>query len=82
MKKVIAKTYDGQEYFYSTRECFAVSNAAALEICKELNRLRWRLKDGEKWHVYDAGDYEYTYTGAAFQSFRRRKGVIYACGID
>lgn len=79
MKKIIAKTTIGQEYLYSTRACYGVSNTAANDICKVLNDCNWQLSSGEKWQVYDAGDYEYTYTNAAFQTLKRRKGVVYAC---
>lgn len=76
MKKIIAKTHIGQEYIYSTRHCYAVSNAAAEAICKVINEIKWRLSDGEMWKVYEAGDYEYTYTNAAFEKLTRYKGHI------
>ena len=75
--KMIAKTIEGKEYFYSAKSAHAVSEAGAAEICQVLNEKRWRLnKPEEKWHIYDCGWYEKEYTEAGSQSFYRRRGVI------
>lgn len=76
MGKMIAKTIPGKEFVYSRKSAHAVSEAAADYICGVLNEKRYRLKDGEAWHVYDCGGYELEYTEAGTQKFTRRKGVV------
>lgn len=77
MKKIIAKTLEGREFIYSKNSAHAVPNASAAEICAALNANRYQLKDGEKWHIYEAGWYELEHTAAAWQSFGKRNGSIY-----
>lgn len=76
MGKLIAKTIAGKEYVYSRKSAHAVSAAAAEYICNVLNEKKYKLKEGEKWHVYDCGCYEMEYTEAGSQKFTRRKGVV------
>ena len=58
MKKLIAKTLIGKEFMHSRSDAyFADENAD--EICKTLNKARYQLKEGERWHVYD---YDFTQT--------------------
>jgi len=52
MKKLIAKTKIGTEFFHSTKDCFFAS-ANAQRIADILNDNKYQIKDGEKWHVYD-----------------------------
>ena len=52
MKKLIAKTIKGKEYIHSRNDAyFADKNAD--KICEVLNKVRYKLKEGECWHVYD-----------------------------
>jgi hypothetical protein len=52
MKKLIAKTLEGKEYFHSREDSFfAFTNAQ--KIANILNQNKWKLQEGEKWHVYD-----------------------------
>ena len=75
MKKFIAITTEGKEFLYrpKTAHAFPVSRSSiVLEI---LNRSRFMLKDGEKWHIYDAecgGGEVY----AEHQSFGFRNGRL------
>lgn len=79
--KMIAKTIDGQEFIYSRESAHSVSERGANAICKALNDIRYKLKDNEKWHVYDCGWYERDYTGAGYQKFTRRNGRIFESRI-
>lgn len=81
MKTIIAKTRKGQEYFYSKMFAFSVPKTSAKKICDIVNASGWKLEDGETWHVYEIADYELSYTYAAWQYFRIRKGVVYAGGM-
>ena len=75
--KMIAKTIAGKEFCYSRESAHRASDRGAAAICAALNSQRYKLKDGEKWHVYDCGWYESQNTGAAYQEFTRRNGTIY-----
>ena len=56
MKKLIAKTLIGKEYMHSRSDAyFADKNAD--QICDALNKSKYKLKEGECWHVYD---YDFT----------------------
>ena len=52
MKKLIAKTQEGKEFLHSKKNAFFAS-ANAQKIADILNRNKYQLQDGEKWHVYD-----------------------------
>jgi hypothetical protein len=56
MKKLIAKTQEGEEYLHSKLFAFFASTNAQ-KIVDALNKNQYKLNDGEKWHVYD---YDYT----------------------
>ena len=75
--KIVAKTYEGQEFLYSRKSAHRVSERSAQLICDVLNENRWTLKDGQKWHVYEIADWEVDFCGAAYQSFVRRNGGLY-----
>lgn len=52
MRKLIAKTIIGKEYMHSRSHAyFADKNAN--RICEVLNETKYKLKEGECWHVYD-----------------------------
>lgn len=51
--KFIAITVDGCEYMYSKGFMIAVPKTTAQAIADALNRIRYELKDNEKWWVYD-----------------------------
>lgn len=77
MAKIIAKTIEGKEYVYSRKSSYSVSKAGADAICKAMNENRYQLKAGEKWHVYEVGDWELDYMSAGYQQLTRRKGSVY-----
>lgn len=52
MKKLVAKTRTGKEYLHSRENVFFASRNAQ-KIADILNKNNYKLKDGEKWHVYD-----------------------------
>ena len=74
--KMLAKAIRGKEFLYSRKSAHAVSDAGADYICRVLNENKYRLKDGEIWHVYDCGWYEMEYTEAGTQKFTRRRGIV------
>ena len=56
MRKLIAKTRIGKEFKHSrTHAYFADKNAD--RSCEALNKAKYKLKEVERWHVYD---YDFT----------------------
>lgn len=55
---VVAKTIKGKEYYHSIHEMYEVSKRSADKICEIMNNVKWNLKDGEAWHVYEESMYE------------------------
>jgi hypothetical protein len=52
MKKLIAKTQKGTEFFHSKENSFFCS-ANAQKIVNALNENNYQIKNNEIWHVYD-----------------------------
>lgn len=57
---VIAKTIKGKEFFLSVHEMYEAPKSSAKKICEIMNHARFRLKEGEVWHIYDECMYEPT----------------------
>lgn len=73
---IIAKTTEGKEYLYSVKSAHKVSKASADYICKICNEYKYRLKEGEKWNIYDIDAYENAYEVALQQHGRVYKGIV------
>jgi len=74
--KVIAKSAEGHEYYYSASSAHKAPVKRVNEICKALNLVRYQLKDGEVWYVHDVDEYDAAYDYAQFQSFGFNKGNL------
>lgn len=74
--KIVAKSIEGQEFFYSKKSAHKVPNASASIICKALNDAKYKLNDGEVWFVHDIDKYDSAYEYAETQAFSRRNGAI------
>ena len=72
--KMIAKTVIGSEFLHSRSNAFYVSTAGAKDICKTMNEAKFRLKDGECWHVYDVEYGDDMYIGSVV---KRRNGRVW-----
>lgn len=51
--KLIAKTLIGTEFLHSRKECYFAPAGSAKRMADEMNKIGYKLNDGEKWHVYD-----------------------------
>lgn len=67
--KVIAKTMIGSEFIFKPQSAHYVSGKSADQVADCLNTLRYSLKDGEKWYVYEIDQYDTAYDYAQMQSF-------------
>ena len=52
MRKLIAKTLIGKEFIHSRSHAYFADKDAD-DICETLNKTKYKLKEGECWHVYD-----------------------------
>lgn len=59
MKKLIAKTTKGTEYFYSRNETYQANQQKINHLCAELNNASYKLSENEYWKVYTVSDYDY-----------------------
>ncbi len=75
---VIAKSKAGHEFIYNAASARKVSARSAETILKVLNDMRWRLKDGEIWHIHEVDEYDNAFYYAQRQAFTIRKGVVSA----
>ena len=57
-QKFLAIASKGQEFLFKTHGMIAVPTKSATKIRDALNENKYRLKDGEIWHIYD-NDYHY-----------------------
>lgn len=78
MVTIIAKTRAGQEFIYSKRNSYSVSKASANRIAEAMNKAQWNIQQGEKWHVYEIGEWEKDYMAAGYQRLSIYKGHIKA----
>ena len=75
--KIVAKTTEGKEFLFNATSAHKVSERSADKIVKALNDVRYGLKTGEIWFVYDVDKYDKAYDYASFQSFvRRNHGLV------
>lgn len=78
---ILAITNEGQEYIYSARSARAVSKKSARLICDIANENKYKLKPGQKWHIYDVDKYDIAFDYATRQAFRIRNGIVSDYGI-
>lgn len=73
---VLAKSIKDQEFFYNARSAHKVSKAKAEFIKNELNRLEWKLSEGEVWYIHEVDQYDTAYDYASYQKFFIRNGCL------
>ena len=76
--RMIAKTTIDRKFIHSRSNAFYVSAAGAYDICKTMNAVRFGLKDGECWHVYEV---EYGDDMYLDRVVKRRKGRVWITSI-
>ena len=78
---ILAITNEGQEFIYNARTARSVSKKSARLICDIANENKYKLKPGQKWHIYDVDKYDIAFDYAMRQAFRIRNGIVSDCGI-
>ena len=69
----IAITKEGKEFFYKSATRIAVPKRSAQRIANALNNAKYKITEGEKWHVYETECMDVMY-GRAF--IRKNKLTI------
>jgi len=75
--KVLAIAPVGAEFLYTLSSAHAVPSSSAEKIRSALNAARFRLRDGETWHLYDLSPFEVETTAATYQRFYIRSGRLF-----
>lgn len=52
-KYFVAKTTKGQEFLLDLDSLIAVPESSRQRICDALNNAKYRLKEGQIWHIYE-----------------------------
>lgn len=73
---ILALSVKDQEFFYKARTAHYVSKSQADVICKELNRLEYKLEPGMVWHIHQVDEYDSAYDFANCQKFYIRNGYL------
>ena len=73
---VLARAKVGSEYMYTVSSVHKVPKSSARKIMDILNDVRWNLKDGEIWHMYEIDEYDSAYAYAETQRFSIRNGIV------
>lgn len=74
--KILAIAPEGKEYIYKTSTAHKVAAKSATLIRDALNNVRYNLKPGYIWHLYDVDIYDPSHAYATMQKFTLRKGLI------
>ena len=72
-EKFIAIAPRGAEYLYRRSSMIAVPKASAIKIMTALNSLRYQLKDGEVWHIYDNDWYTNDFISSEIKRYNNKK---------
>lgn len=73
---VLAKSIKGKEFIYNARSAHKVSKKSAEKIRDTLNRLKYKLNDGETWYIHELGYYDGGTAYAETQQFTIYKNTI------
>ena len=74
-EKFIARAIEGQEFIFDKRMMIAVPKTSATKIADALTKLRYKLKDGEVWHVYDNDWYYNDYINQEIKRYGKRMPI-------
>ena len=72
-EKFIAIAPKGKEFLYRRSSMIAVPTSSAKAIMNKLNEVKYELKDGEVWHIYDNDWYTNDYIDREIKRNTKRK---------
>lgn len=74
-QKFIAIAAEGQEYIFSKANMIAVPTSTAQKIADALNEVRYKLKQGQIWWVFDNDWYYNDYITAEIKSYSPKRNL-------
>lgn len=75
-RKFIAITKEGSEFFYQKNSMIATPEKSAHIIADLLTKNNYKIKAGEKWHVYDNDNYTDGFIRSEIKSYKPGSGKI------
>ena len=72
-EKFIAIAPKGKEFLYRRSSMIAVPTSSAKAIMNKLNKIKYELKDGEVWHIYDNDWYTNDYIDREIKRNNKRR---------
>ena len=75
-EKFIAIAPKGQEYIFNKASMIAVPTPTAQKIADALTEMKYKLKEGQVWHVYDNDWYYNDYIGSEIKKYGKRMPVV------
>lgn len=79
-QKFIAIANKGQEFSFKRSSMIAVPSSSAKKIADVLTDIRYKLNEGEVWHVYDNDYYYNDYIGSEIRRFGKSLKIYSYCG--
>lgn len=67
----VAIAIKGKEFLYKRTSMIAVPNGRAEDVVNILNKLKYQIKDGEIWHVYENDSYSNMNIGKEIKQVRK-----------
>ena len=75
-EKFIAIAPKGQEFVFNKASMIAVPTSSAQKIADTLTELKYKLKEGQVWHVYDNDWYYDGYISSEIKKYGKKMPVV------
>ena len=75
-KKFIAITNIGTEFMFKKSSMIAVPTSSAEKIAEALTKVKYKITDGEKWHVYENDSYYDSIITKSIASYSKNRDKI------
>jgi signal recognition particle subunit SEC65 len=75
-EKFIAIAPKGQEFIFNKASMIAVPTPSAQKIADTLTELKYKLKEGQVWHVYDNDWYYNDYISSEIKKYGKKMPVV------
>ena len=77
-EKFIAIAPKGQEFVFNRATMIAVPTSSAQKIADTLTRIKYKLKEGQVWHVYDNDWYYNDYISSEIKRYSSKHMPVYS----
>lgn len=66
----------GKEFMYKSSSAHAVPKTSAAQIIKDLNKIKFKIKENERWHLYEIDKYDPVRNVVEFQKFYYKANTL------